>query len=203
MRVHPTFWLAHAPIGCFFALLITEVYFFVWIGGAFVSVLIHEMGHALMTQKYGEESAVRLYWWGGMAELPQFFHTGRQRKLVYFAGPGAQLVFGFAILIVTCLILGGIEAKAGGFEWVPFRKPDGEVAFHGIYKLSPFEHLLITTGILLFMNILMALVNLLPLPGFDGEIVLRELFGGRGATPKRPPWERDPNWWKYSRGEGE
>src|SRR2546422_735068 len=61
--VHPLFWLMTALFGASAGDLIQLL---VWIAVVFVSILIHEMGHALMMRWYGQPSRVVLYLAGGL-----------------------------------------------------------------------------------------------------------------------------------------
>ena len=64
VRVHPYFWLVSVLMGwnqgdAKLALL--------WVAAVFVSILVHEMGHALVIRYYGWSPRVTLYSFGGLA----------------------------------------------------------------------------------------------------------------------------------------
>src|SRR5690242_9793394 len=91
VRVHPFFWLVSALMGWnphnVNAMLL-------WIVCVFVSILIHEMGHALTAAHYGWRPHVVLYSFGGYAQyFPTRGHTAGRAIVVLFAGPGAGFVF--------------------------------------------------------------------------------------------------------------
>lgn len=67
----------------------------------FVSVLIHEFGHALTGRAFGAQSEVVLHGMGGYAAFPQGRFTRPQNIAVTAAGPGIQLILAgiaFAVL---------------------------------------------------------------------------------------------------------
>ena len=66
----------------------------------FISVLIHELGHALMIRKYGLPTEIHLIAFGGLATHPAGMLNRKQSFLVTAAGPGIQFALG-----VICLIL--------------------------------------------------------------------------------------------------
>jgi Zn-dependent protease len=93
VRVHPFFWV----MGCLFAwpsqqLPGSVVFEFLAIGIAclFVSILVHEMGHALTARHFGWPPEVVLYQMGGYALFfPSWGHTPQRSVLVSLAGPAA------------------------------------------------------------------------------------------------------------------
>lgn len=128
-----------------------------WITIVFVSVLTHEMGHALAARAYGYSSVVRLVWLGGhttpevRGPLPWNRDVG-----ITAAGPGASL-------LLTLL--------AGGAWWLLRDQPPS--------GLSHFvDHLLLA-------NVLWTALNLLPVMPLDGgRLALqfgRKLLGRRGV----------------------
>ncbi|SHK37942.1 Zn-dependent protease (includes SpoIVFB) [Rubritalea squalenifaciens DSM 18772] len=63
----------------------------------FISILIHEMGHALMIRKYGLPTQVVLAAFGGYAQYPAGYLTRKQDFLVTLAGPASQLLCGLGV----------------------------------------------------------------------------------------------------------
>ena len=103
VRVEIWFWVILAVIGGGLQASNTEdlllVAMFVLAG--FISVLVHEMGHALMIRKYGQPTQVVLSAFGGYASYPAGALTRKKSFLVTAAGPVAQLGFAGLIIIVT------------------------------------------------------------------------------------------------------
>src|SRR5215213_498812 len=118
VRVHPLFWLITFLFG-FSAnnLLFTLIWMFV----VFVSILIHELGHAFAFRRYGLRSSIILHFAGGLT-VPESVSWGstwanvalrpNQEIFISLAGPFAGFIF-------AALILGGVLAAGGsiGVNW--------------------------------------------------------------------------------------
>ncbi|MCI0572115.1 MAG: M50 family metallopeptidase [Myxococcaceae bacterium] len=88
--VEPSFWLVTALLG--YRPGRPAKYLLAWVLVCFVSVLLHELGHATAARAFGSDTAIRLYSFGGLT-----FHRtlGRwQEVLVSLAGPFAGFLFG-------------------------------------------------------------------------------------------------------------
>ena len=81
----------------------------VWIGCVFVSILIHELGHALAMRYYGLHSRIVLYHFGGLAISDSFgswngARSGRveprEQIVISLAGPVAQLLLALSVWIL-------------------------------------------------------------------------------------------------------
>jgi Zn-dependent protease len=71
----------------------------IWIGVAFVSILLHELGHALTARSFGSPTSIVIYGFGG---LTSHQHMSVRRDLaVTLAGPGAGLVVGALVLLIA------------------------------------------------------------------------------------------------------
>ncbi len=147
VRVHPTYWLVSA----FFAFRLAELGVHFWLIGIaclLLSLLVHELGHALMFRYYRMDSAILLYSFGGLAIPEARLPLRSQRIIVTLAGPAANfLLFG---------IVWGTNYVS---PW----------ALESLYTLVIY-------GILLDVNLYWGLVNLLPVYPLDGGQVSRELF---------------------------
>src|SRR5262249_2553972 len=98
VRVHPLFWLGSAIFGWPLMERGPE-FLLVWIVIVFVSILIHEFGHAWAFRLYGVHSYVVLYIFGGLA-VPNHSLAGRwKRAFVSFAGPLAGFVLAGIIFL--------------------------------------------------------------------------------------------------------
>ena len=104
-RVHPLFWLTAALLGGItrdpidFPLVLT------WMGCLFVSILIHEYGHALMDRRFHGEPSVLLYGLGGLC-YPSGHESPVQKLAVLLAGPGAGFIFCGLVFGITSLVFG-------------------------------------------------------------------------------------------------
>ena len=106
VRVEPWFWVTLALIGGALgansstALLLVLLF----VAAGFVSILVHEMGHALTIRRFGLPTEIRLIAFGGFASYP----PGRLDRLQSFsvtaAGPGVQFALGLAALLALRLL---------------------------------------------------------------------------------------------------
>lgn len=175
----------------------------IWIGAAFISILGHELGHALAYRSSGQSSRIVLYHFGGltipMAWGRQAVRSPWRRLFVSAAGPGMQLLF--AVVIVLIL-------RSGGFR-VPF-PVQSLGAWWGFFAGRPLPAFVLEVFVahLLWINIFWAVFNLLPVPPLDGGQIVQELLAGLGARDAG----RDAAslgllaggcvaWWAYSRGD--
>ena len=176
VRVSAWFWLASALLGWGIcqsfaggdqrALL---GYLILWSGVVLVSILVHELGHALAFRSFGQSAHIVIYHFGGLA-IPEVW--GRrvslrpvQRLVVSAAGPLAQLALAAVIVIVL---------KAGGW-FVPFPIPALGRSL-GLYAGREIDSHIISAVIdfLLWVNIFWPLLNLVPVPPLDGGQIVRE-----------------------------
>lgn len=95
VTVEPWFWLTTVLL----AGRIQGPFLAVWVLVVFVSVLAHEMGHALASRRYGSNPRIRLYALGGLAYRDR--QLSRWRSVaVSLAGPGAGFLLGGIIWVV-------------------------------------------------------------------------------------------------------
>ena len=146
VRVHPIFWLTGI--------------FIVWgpyqddppmlmmaVAAVFISVLVHELGHATMTRLYGWPSEIVLGFFGGYATTART-STGRN-LVVLFAGP----VAGFLLAAAAYAGLLGLGR--------------GEDVSQRIVQ---------TLGFLVFINVAWSVLNLVPVLPLDGGQIAREIL---------------------------
>ena len=157
VRIHPIFWLSSA--------------FLVWNGDrldlvfvgilcVLVSILVHELGHAVMSRRYGYPSEIVLYFFGGYATTSHF-PTWR-RIAVTAAGPGVGLIL-FGIVYLT-------------WESIIKQAPQLLVQYDAVY---------FALQIMLFANLVWNVMNLIPCLPLDGGQIMQALvyrYGGRQAS---------------------
>jgi Zn-dependent protease len=102
VRIAPWFWITMIFIGGGTTMAdrqdLINVALFVFAG--FISILIHELGHALTVRKYGLPSLISLTAFGGLASFPAGVLDRRQSFLVTAAGPGIQFLLGLLAIVV-------------------------------------------------------------------------------------------------------
>jgi stage IV sporulation protein FB len=174
VRVHPWFWVIALMLGLPSRSdeKAAPVEVLIWVVVVFISILVHEMGHAMLQRRFGGHPRITLYSFGGFAACDDCDRSPRSQILISLAGPAAG--FAFAALIVAAIRLAGHEVAFGRFSgffgkvipwWSPF----------------PSEKLNIVIFDLLQVNIFWGLINLLPIYPLDGGRVTRELFTLKGS----------------------
>ena len=148
----------------------------IWVAVAFVSILLHELGHAIAYRYFGVQCQIVLYQLGGLA-IPGagmlWGNQGRRHRLshvdhiiVSVAGPGIQLTFG-AIVGITAIFCG---VDIYEFRWIahyfqmPTSRPVNPLVFQSIHSI-------------VYINIWWALLNLLPIYPLDGGQIAQRVFG--------------------------
>src|SRR5512147_1097403 len=121
VRVHPSFWLIALIFGASGDVLLLPI----WVLVVFVSILIHELGHALAFRRYGQRSRIVLHFAGGLT-IPEPVSWGstyanvgltpNQQIFISIAGLGAGFLFA-ALIIAVVQIIGGsvITSRLFGF----------------------------------------------------------------------------------------
>jgi Zn-dependent protease len=117
IRIHPGFWAICVFLG-FSMRMSTPIALFMFSVAVFLSLLIHEMGHALAFSRCGIRAHVVLYHFGGLAVptgMESYFdhtsgYTSKQKLFVTAAGPAMQILA--ALLVIVALRAVG---KTDGF----------------------------------------------------------------------------------------
>lgn len=170
VRVHPLFWLISFLFGFSANNLL---YTFLWVFVVFVSVLIHELGHAFAFRRYGLRSSIVLHYMGGLT-IPESVSWGsgwanialtpREEIFISLAGPFSGFLF-------ALLLVGGVIASGGSISvnwllgFIPLPTL-GSLPFGGIFVSA-------LVVLLLSVNIFWGLINLVPVYPLDGGNVAR------------------------------
>ncbi len=140
----------------------------------FLSILVHELGHAIAFRRFGIPSRIVLYWFGGLAIPESTGGRGRglgnnQQIVVSAAGPLA----GFALAGLFAAVVIALGGKLG-FEIsgiFPLVIPDlteSSLANNPSLKLFFF--------IGLFCNLFWNILNLVPVLPLDGGQISNAIF---------------------------
>ncbi len=117
--------------------------------GFFASIILHELGHALVARHYGVETrGITLFLFGGVAELTDEPPHPEAELLIALAGP--FISFNLAAWL--------------GLVWLVEATGDGSPIISGI------------VGLLAFSNTMLAIFNLVPAFPLDGGRVLRAVL---------------------------
>jgi Zn-dependent protease len=113
------------------------------------SIVLHELGHALMARQYGIQTAdITLYLFGGVARLERMPRSSGPELLISLAGPAVNFAIA-AVLGGVLALVNFVSLPPSGFLWALF-----------------------------YMNLGLGLFNLLPVFPMDGGRVLRALLSG-------------------------
>ncbi len=152
IRVLPWFWLTMAFIGGATRANSREEFFLLllFLIAGFISVLVHELGHALTAKAFGKQVKIVLEAFGGYAAYSGGDPLSRTRTfLVTAAGPAFQVVLGFVVYFFA-QSFPGMSYQATYFV-------------EKLYEISFFW----------------AALNLLPVLPLDGGRILQTILGPR------------------------
>jgi len=119
VEIQPFFWLI---LGIFGMIVVDAtspagllgVALFVLAG--FLSILVHEFGHAFAGKAFGSPTAIVLHSFGGLAAFPADAFTRLQHLIVIGAGPGVQIALG--LLALVALPFAPSEALSLFLQWL-------------------------------------------------------------------------------------
>jgi len=153
IHIYPIFWVLSFAIGFINSSSIFEI--FIWVGIVFISVLIHEYGHALTALFFGQRAHIDLLGFGGLTHR----HGKKLKKwqdfLIIFNGPLAGFLFCSACYGLLLFVQPGQNGL--------------------------LMYILQST---ILINLFWTVLNLLPIQPLDGghllSIALEGLFGIKG-----------------------
>lgn len=154
IEVHPSFWLFAALAGF---LLTGNLYgMFNWIVVIFFSVLVHELGHAIVAKRFGCHPKVQITAFGGLTSHEPHHLSLFRQFLIVAAGP----IFGLLLFAISFGLL----------FYVPY------------FSKGVIANLL---DISVRINLFWTLLNLVPTAPLDGgkilSIILRGIMGFKGV----------------------
>ncbi len=186
VRIHPIFWLVSIVLGWQDRNLLIVA---LWVACVFVSILVHEYGHALMAKRFDCSPSIVLWGLGGLCYSQGERQTPGQRLAVVLSGPAAGFVLCGLVMAVTSAVFGitpseHLQTIGSLIGLAPFPL---DVAFklQAVLKLESETQFAYTTyRNLVWINLMWGLVNLLPIWPLDGgqatQIVLSFFDRARG-----------------------
>ena len=160
IQIHPLFWLVCLLIGFLYSGMNLAL-MLLWVVVIFVSVLFHELGHALCAKAFGQQAVITLMAFGGVTQ-----HTGKdlsasKQFLITLMGP----LFGFILFVIF-------------YSLAPFVP---ETAAYMTYFVR----------VMVIINLLWSVINLFPILPMDGgqlvRIVLEKFFQIKGLKAALHP----------------
>ena len=122
----------------------------VFVFAGFLSIMIHELGHALIIRKYGLPAVITLQAFGGYASFPAGKLDRKQSFVVTAAGPALQFAFGVLLIVLAPKI-----SIPDGSLFLPFLRD------------------------LIWVSIAWSILNCLPVYPMDGGQMMAAILGPR------------------------
>lgn len=197
VRIAVTFWLGAIVFGYSLCRLFAREgeiglgpLMIAWSLCVLVSILIHELGHALAFRHFGIQSSIVLYHFGGLAIPTSSYLPGRsvarignkEQLIISAAGPALQLLSALVLVLVV---------KLGGFSVTAFQlMPSFMAKLPWVTEGETMDSLglLALVTFYLFPSILWALLNLVPVWPLDGGQIARSLILMNGGTVSQSLW---------------
>jgi stage IV sporulation protein FB len=170
VRINPMFWVMAMILGINASDRDLSL-LFIWILAVFISILIHELGHAFAIRWLGSRPWITLYAMGGLTShdprrnLRSAATNTWEQILISFAGPGA----GFLLVAVIL----GVLSAAGYRDKIHFEQFFGLVP--QLENLGNFR-VTVLLDFLFLISMLWGFFNLLPIYPLDGGQIARELW---------------------------
>jgi stage IV sporulation protein FB len=172
VRIHPMFWVISILFGTL-SVRNAGVHVFVgiglWTAAVFVSILAHELGHALAAKAHGWPPRIVLYAMGGLAIYTPTRHTRKSRIIIDFMGPGAGFIVGGIILAGVLLSGHSVPIPGLGFE-VGSGPSFLSAGAGGGVRLELF------VLFMLYVNFFYGLLNLAPIQPLDGGGIAKAIL---------------------------
>jgi len=166
VRVHPLFWVIAILFG---SASLNPLSILMWIFVIFVSILVHELGHAFAFRRFGQDSYVVLHLMGGLAVPISNGYDGGYARLtpnqnifISLAGPFAGFLLALVIILAGIGIGGQFVISVLGIIPIP-------------NVILPYEFGMLSRlfGMFIFVNFFWGFINLLPVFPLDGGNVAR------------------------------
>ena len=204
VTIRPSFLVIAALIG--FTSRSPIIYLVAWVAIVFVSILIHELGHAITARSYGAEVEIELNGIGGLTSwsVPDKELGPGQRALVAAAGSGVGVIFGGLVwlfdrftgpyfevtgFVVRNLIV--VNVLWGLLNWLPIRPLDGGHLFTSLLQKVIPSRAEVIANVVFFITAVGALAwalwtQRIFIALLAGWLLMGELTRGRGGQ-RRPP----------------
>ncbi len=204
VTIHPSFLVIAALLGLSGRQPV--VYLVAWVIVVFISILIHELGHALTARSYGAEVEIELNAIGGLTSwaVPGEELSPGRRALVAAAGSGVGVIFGAMVwvfdrftgpytevagFVVRNLIV--VNVLWGLLNWLPIRPLDGGHLFSSLLQKVIPSRAEAVGNVVFFLTAAGALVagvmtRRIFLAVLAGWLLLGELTRGRQTRTTAP-----------------
>ncbi|MDR2756330.1 MAG: site-2 protease family protein [Planctomycetaceae bacterium] len=173
IRIHPLFWVVITLFGIQGPIIEMSLFFIeivLWVAAAFVSILVHELGHALVFRYvYRVPSQIIFHGMGGMT-IPYIPHQRRYGFFgllceVFLSAAGPLAGFVLAICFIALLVLLTTQSGKAVFDNGLILTELSVQSIVSVFMLNVFV-----------ISIIWGIFNLLPIYPMDGGHIFREIF---------------------------
>ena len=174
VRVHPFFWVLAALLGWNRGDIVPIL---IWVASVFVSILVHEFGHALAARALVRQNPfVVLYSMGGLCVYDHVDRRPWRRVAILLAGPGAGFLLYLAVAIFGTVVFGLLP--------FPYRPDEIEAYVHQPprWLSTPMINAYWDLGTI---NLIWGIFNLLPIYPLDGGQIAHTLLAR--SDPREGP----------------
>jgi len=152
-----------------------------WVGAVFLSILIHELGHAFAMRYCGIHSSVVLYHFGGLAIPTGAFGAGFSKKnlsqaekiFISAAGPAAQILLAVFVIVIATTMGYRILLLPEFLSSIPMLDEGKQIVSPGLFGLVNF---------IVWPSVMWAILNLVPVYPLDGGQIAREIASFLGFS---------------------
>ncbi len=179
--IQPSFWLMSALFGYLVVGMGMRMegvemlkYIGIWVLCTLLSVMVHELGHAVTGKIFGIPGNITLAGMGGQAAGGFDALKRWQRVLVISAGPGAGFLLLFLVVLVN-------RHAWNDHVWRPLDLPESlkitwtwdilDQIDSNLKRTAPYSEIM---KFLCWMNLFWNLINLIPIIPLDGGMLMRE-----------------------------
>jgi stage IV sporulation protein FB len=190
--IQPSFWLISALFGYLVVGMGMQItgwdllkYIGIWVVCTLVSVMVHELGHAVTGRVFGLPGNITLAGMGGQAVGNFETLSVGQRVLVILAGPGAGFLFLFVLILVNQRPWNLNVADALNLPTlrVPWKWDILDQIDTNLKTTAPYSEIM---KFLCWMNLFWNIINLIPIMPLDGGMLMSEGF--TVVSPVRGLW---------------
>jgi len=189
VRVHPLFWAVCIFLGMHGTIEDMSIWLLAlgcWVAAVFISILVHELGHALpLARYYGARTWIILYGFGGLACHEPYYRKRVPGTLgtIGYTAAGPFAGFALAAVVLAVLSLCQIEVfvrwiSFGDLIFFPYVGFDHLAFFRSVSFLPEYGRLALYELVanILYISIFWGIMNLLPLYPLDGGQIARQIF---------------------------
>ncbi|MEP4077423.1 site-2 protease family protein [Haloferula sp.] len=184
IEIQPWFWVTGAMLGGAWNANTREglLFMMIFMIVMFISVLVHELGHAMTGLRLGGGQANIVLWAvGGLAYNRGGVFTPKQRFWMIFMGPGAGFLLLALVVVLLCLFFGPSSGLFMAFYAadIPLKLIPVQPTFEAIEFIQESSPKWWLIRAMVWVNFWWGIINLLPVLPLDGGQIAELLIKPR------------------------